>query len=1162
MGPDSQAKPATVADVLSEAPARKASGGDVAHAKLSSSTQADADAHNDPNAPEATDARSHERLIEADETSAFEARFRAVESKIGLVDTLYGLHKSAAEGINYEHKFSVGMKLEEYEEARELSFLQDSMHFLSRIRHSYQTLQSLQEQRKLKGVEEKKKVTHSETDIVREASTKAFLSGEPAKILQVNWDTFVTNAPEPDLSILSPIEVISSEPDPRIISQLELTYSNKTGKKKKPKLGIDSLFSTDKGNVQSTLPERIRISSAYLFTIMATFETSPVLLPGSKTAVFLRPFQHLIYNETLLRQRLAALEEKYENYNPNMAEPTSAVLQGESAPTENIDPPPGSAPTPGDEATGGQETALDGESNGKAAPGDEDDDQDKGDKEESGADEIRTSITALLHLRCLVGFIDSEIMPKKKYFRSDECTHVHFHDLWYLFKPGDELMEQNGKQAYVVLHVQVPVHKVEDPWEQWNKRGADNGSDSGSDSEEDGNPFTLHCAYIDFDGKNFGPVKRKFHIPPFGDHKAIKSLPVYPFRFAKSSDTRQKFHDRGRMLLNVAKFKAMYYMGVTVDTRDEIDSQVVVDFNEALVDQERREAWEPFVGPISMAAESRDDECSSICCRDQVVVFGHHVDTTLTENYVKSLLPSNRLAAPSLILSPRSLEETLGSIDQLSETELLIMTYRVFGFILRSRKWAQLDLGFLRYEDINARDSKVGAFDRLELPSGHREMVKSLVVQHFRSKHSLARDEQTDLVQGKGKGLIILLHGAPGVGKTTTAEGIAELFKKPLFQITCGDLGTTAKEVEASLEKNFALASRWGCILLLDEADVFLASRERTDFQRNGLVAVFLRVLEYYTGILFLTTNRIGDFDEAFASRIHMSLYYPELDEEKTLKVFRLNLDLIQERFSKHGRKIIFDASSIEDFAQQHFINNKYNRWNGRQIRNACQTALALAEFDAQGGTLNIDSELNKDVDVRLELKYFKIVQRAYLDFGQYLGEINGSQGDRRAIDLKLRARTSTPYEANRNLFSQRQDTRPSTGQNLQPQYKHPAPRRSYGHPEDPYSPGHLPGTPSPSRSQFYGQHSSYSQHSQGYERPPGLGSHGPYAERSSGVLETPQQGQTDPRFSQGSPQAQYESPLPGDQPARQTEFRQAEFRQSGEQQGMPWQPGMGFVGK
>jgi AAA+ superfamily predicted ATPase len=94
-----------------------------------------------------------------------------------------------------------------------------------------------------------------------------------------------------------------------------------------------------------------------------------------------------------------------------------------------------------------------------------------------------------------------------------------------------------------------------------------------------------------------------------------------------------------------------------------------------------------------------------------------------------------------------------------------------------------------------------------------------------------------DLVRGKGKGLIILLHGVPRVGKTSTAESVASFTKRPLYPITCGDLGETARDVEESLEAHFTLAHRWGCILLLDEADVFLAKRERGDIKRNALVS-------------------------------------------------------------------------------------------------------------------------------------------------------------------------------------------------------------------------------------------------------------------------------------------------------------------------------------
>jgi len=95
-----------------------------------------------------------------------------------------------------------------------------------------------------------------------------------------------------------------------------------------------------------------------------------------------------------------------------------------------------------------------------------------------------------------------------------------------------------------------------------------------------------------------------------------------------------------------------------------------------------------------------------------------------------------------------------------------------------------------------------------------------------------------DVVKGKGKGLIILLHGAPGVGKTSTAECVASNAGRPLFPITCGDLGAeTAQEVEANLEKFFSLARKWDCVLLLDEADVFLSARVEGNIRQNSLVS-------------------------------------------------------------------------------------------------------------------------------------------------------------------------------------------------------------------------------------------------------------------------------------------------------------------------------------
>jgi hypothetical protein len=292
---------------------------------------------------------------------------------------------------------------------------------------------------------------------------------------------------------------------------------------------------------------------------------------------------------------------------------------------------------------------------------------------------------------------------------------------------------------------------------------------------------------------------------------------------------------------------------------------------------------------------------------------------------------------------------------------------------------------------------------------------------------------------------------------------------------------------------------------------------------------VFLRVLEYYSGILFLTTNRIGDFDEAFSSRIHMSLDYPPLDEEKTLNVFQVNLDLIKKRFIKQGRSITFDVSAVMDFARDHYRNHKHNRWNGRQIRNACQTALALAEFDALGGTLEIEGEVDKSMAVELQQKYFKTVQKAYLAFDKYLGDIQGAQGDNRAIDLKFRARTDTEKQDNRNAFMQHEGTRSGAGQqNLYPEYPHTQRSSSnlshsnFGLQGDPLDQGHTPATSNANmpRSRGHEHYQSQPAPMQSYE---GQGRSGPMSGREvyDRSPEGSQQYPTNHRFSQGGQRGQ-----------------------------------------
>ncbi|ORY06775.1 hypothetical protein BCR34DRAFT_632080 [Clohesyomyces aquaticus] len=122
-----------------------------------------------------------------------------------------------------------------------------------------------------------------------------------------------------------------------------------------------------------------------------------------------------------------------------------------------------------------------------------------------------------------------------------------------------------------------------------------------------------------------------------------------------------------------------------------------------------------------------------------------------------------------------------------------------------------------------------------------------------------------DIIEGKGQGIIIFFHGELGVGKTLTAESVAEEMKRPPYAMSAGELGSKASEVEKSLEGVLEISTKWGAFLLVDECDVFLEQRTTRDIERNKLVAVFLRLLEYFKGVVFLTTNRCRALKQRFS---------------------------------------------------------------------------------------------------------------------------------------------------------------------------------------------------------------------------------------------------------------------------------------------------------
>ncbi|KAI1069271.1 hypothetical protein LB507_008660, partial [Fusarium sp. FIESC RH6] len=185
-----------------------------------------------------------------------------------------------------------------------------------------------------------------------------------------------------------------------------------------------------------------------------------------------------------------------------------------------------------------------------------------------------------------------------------------------------------------------------------------------------------------------------------------------------------------------------------------------------------------------------------------------------------------------------------------------------------------------------------------------------------------------DIIQGKGLGVVILFVGAPGTGKTLTAEAVADNTRKPLYILSAGELGNEAEQVERRLNEVLRLAEKWDAVLLFDECDVFLQQRSMDNLRHNEIVAVFLRVIEYYRGILILTTNRGNAIDGAFQSRIHLTLHYPDLDATAREKVWR---------------RCTIDSNAETSLSDQALKSLAQLPMNGRQIRNVVKISRILA---------------------------------------------------------------------------------------------------------------------------------------------------------------------------------------------------------------------------
>ncbi|KAJ5885543.1 hypothetical protein N7495_010053 [Penicillium taxi] len=516
-------------------------------------------------------------------------------------------------------------------------------------------------------------------------------------------------------------------------------------------------------------------------------------------------------------------------------------------------------------------------------------------------------------LRALLEIIDNGTGSLKldNYLRKRrslmEQKLITFEALWTLFPPGCLVY---GK----VFQDQDQVFIVEDNTRPWPSRDT----------------FDLKCWAYDWDGYQFKRLPLRLKFDSFDDEKPINSLPYYPLKFNEDSDgLRSKLMQRGmkyRKLCTAKSGSQMFeYLGQAsflkkgfsgLQGLDEADSEPESDFisrdiygfpskpsssghfkksvevrGRIMVDFQSYFRYGLGVASIGDLIPDEDHtECQCSSCHTNVslqAAFRSHFDGANTEG------------------------------SQWDPEQFLVCPPRVLGYILHEKQWAQLQVDSVSEV---AAESHSAWSNGLKLASqATKKMILDLVTGH--GQKGL---EVEDIVESKGKGLVILLYAPP--------PGVA-------------DVGTSAKHVEANLARIFALATTWQAIILIDEADVFLQSRSLgsgfgSNTERNALVSVFLRVLEYYQGILMLTTNQIAQFDVAVHSRIHVAIKYEELNETRAMSIFKNFLTPLEDK------GMIQSQSDILDWLEGDIHRMKFD---GRQIRNVVTSACSLAR--AQGKT-------------------------------------------------------------------------------------------------------------------------------------------------------------------------------------------------------------------
>ncbi|KAI1358256.1 P-loop containing nucleoside triphosphate hydrolase protein [Xylaria arbuscula] len=478
----------------------------------------------------------------------------------------------------------------------------------------------------------------------------------------------------------------------------------------------------------------------------------------------------------------------------------------------------------------------------------------------------------IFELEAMLQFVEEEFTTTISTIREISKGLITFPCLWTLFPPGVLVFSTNLLNQNVVFRLRSAKYR---------------------ELRDKSKVFTLELLYLDFNGSKIGFVAVLRDIVSFDGAVSIPNLEYFPIdRHPNFPALQHELVQRGERLLHLhgQHFKECRGQGL----------------QEATMDANLREPY--YFNPRSEASAADKT-------RNKFDVSGRIM---IDPAAFQRLQPGN-----AIIPRIRRFLDT----NHVSSAEKMILKPTLYGFSFKEKIWGEFPESSIT--DVEWNES---AINSLVLAHDRKEFIQVLVKARSSGNTAAGFD---DFIHNKGKGLLELLAGPPGVGKTMTAEAIAEIAHRPLYMISSGELGETSSAIQEGLSRVMKLAEIWHAVVLLDEADVFLSERSNIDLSRNAITSIFLRHLEYYEGIMLLTTNRVKSLDPAFKSRIHFCLDYPDLSFESRRQIWSNYILKVPNTI-----EVVLQDEDLDTLAQENL--------NGRQIKNVMSLSASFAREKQQ----------------------------------------------------------------------------------------------------------------------------------------------------------------------------------------------------------------------